>query len=1471
MNKTYRLVWNECSLSWVAAAENVRARGKRASGAVVLAALLGTATAATAQTPPQPAQLPTGGRVVGGQAAIAQSGAVMNITQSSQRAAIDWQTFNVGSQAQVNFLQPGRSSVALNRVLDSNPSQIFGRIQANGQVFLSNPSGIYFAPGASVNVGGLVATTHSISLDNFMAGRYSFERQGATGSVINAGELTSDLGGYIALLAPEVRNQGVIVAQAGSVALGAGEAFELQFDGNNTLAGLRVEPASLRALVDNRSAVLAPGGLVILSARAVNALQGSVVNSGAVSASSLVSKGGRIVLEGDDIALKTGSSLQAAGATGGGEVLVGGDWAGSGGMHQATRVSMEAGASLDVSATRSGDGGKAVLWSDVSKPDSRTEVHGHILARGGPQGGNGGRIETSGHTLDITGVSGDASAARGQGGQWLMDPGNITLAAGSGTDSNCTFSAGACTASGSSTVYESNIEALLNAGTSVTIATGTGSNYNIGLESGLTIDKTAGGDATLSLAAAGRIYALGSTYAITSTSGRLNVVLSSNINGGALGVAVGNISTNGGGLWVGGGALNGSWVPYAGGSAIAVGTSNAGGGGSGGNQNAVDIVGNVDTRAYLGGVAQATGGHILIDAVTSASGTATDIAPISANQSFSTGDGNITFIQSELNYNAGGFGLTLDSTGALTIQPWSNYFYANAASGTPVAVTLSGSTSGGNFTGSGSLAGLTINSVAGLGGLSIGSASSSTNSDVTIASPLSIAGPISVYGGAITANADLSTTGSGSGILLKASGSIATAAGSSSAAPLSFQTSGGDITMWSDADANASGNIFIGQYNRLASDGGKITLGGGSGTTAPTGYAYGTATAQTISTDAHQDGISLRQSTLDSRIYSGSTPLASGGGSITLQGLGYAGNMTKHGGGIWSSLSTIQSGGGAVLLSGVSQRNGGATNGSGGIRYGAYLEGLTIGTNGGSLDVIGTSNNVSDTSVYLANNASVGNVYDAGSGALTLQADSFSFGSGPSQSLQGSGPASIWSRGSTFTTALSTANLSFASTLSSLTIGRTTETASITLGSATSIAGPITIYGGSVAVNANLTSTGAGSAVLLKASGSITQAASVAVTTDGGNVTYWADSDASGAGGIYVSDNASIDTRTSTARDASLVSTATGGGRITLAGGLDDGGTASSITGRTAGDGRPDGYAANLSGLSANSGGVLLGTDAGVGSSSYSSGVTLRSGGGDVFIAGSSSQSVNSNSIGVFAYRGLTLDAGTGGSVAMWGKATGAASWGSMGIDFSNGYYNASSTAATYVLTAGSGSISLNGSAQNGGFNRGVDLSGPATGVTRLAASGSGGVSITGTASGSSPIDVYLGNDALLAASGAIALTGTGSGGLQVAAASTLGADGAAVPASSSAVTLTGNAINLGAATTLTTTGAATLQPFGSDFSSAFTFGSNMVLASTVGGLTIGKAATGANGSSDANVTIASPIGIAGPISVYGGTIVVNA
>ena len=151
--------------------------------------LLGTAlqtgltfTAVMAALPaaaqPAPNARPTGGSVVAGAAAISQTGSNTRIDQSSQRAAINWQSFNVGSQQSVTFSQPSASAVALNRVTGPDPSQIAGRIDANGQIILVNQSGVNFYKGAQVNAAGVMVSAAGITNQNFMAGVMKFDQPG---------------------------------------------------------------------------------------------------------------------------------------------------------------------------------------------------------------------------------------------------------------------------------------------------------------------------------------------------------------------------------------------------------------------------------------------------------------------------------------------------------------------------------------------------------------------------------------------------------------------------------------------------------------------------------------------------------------------------------------------------------------------------------------------------------------------------------------------------------------------------------------------------------------------------------------------------------------------------------------------------------------------------------------------------------------------------------------------------------------------------------------------------------------------------------------------------------------------------------------------------------------------------------------------------------------------------------------------
>ncbi|EHW7943508.1 filamentous hemagglutinin N-terminal domain-containing protein, partial [Salmonella enterica] len=517
--------------------------------------------------------LPTGGQIVGGQGSISTSGNQMTIQQHTQNMVTNWHSFDIGKNNTVQFVQPDSSSVALNRVTGASGSQIMGTLKANGQVFILNPNGVLFGKDARVNVAGLVASTKNINTADFMKGQYTLSGEGNPGAqVINQGGLTTTKGGYIVLAADQVKNSGTITTPSGKTVLAAGKTVTLQLD-NGGLTSVSVDGSVVNALVENRGLISATDGRVFLTAQGKDMLLNTVVNnSGTIEAKGLESRGGEIVLnggdsgvvnqsgqlladshagpggkitvEGQNIHLATNSRTSATGKTGGGEVYVGGGWQGKDShIRNASKVVMDKTATVDVSATGAGNGGTAVLWSD-----DYTNFRGAILAKGGALSGDGGRVETSSHkNLQAFGDV-DASASAGHGGEWLLDPLDVTIVSGD-VNANVTESgnsAGGATPADTDHVFSPSasgaqvsaqkISDQLNNGTSVTVDThGDGDQAgNITFNGNATVKKTAGGDATLTLKADKDITFVDRSWseptdesngAIVSTSGKLNMNL----------------------------------------------------------------------------------------------------------------------------------------------------------------------------------------------------------------------------------------------------------------------------------------------------------------------------------------------------------------------------------------------------------------------------------------------------------------------------------------------------------------------------------------------------------------------------------------------------------------------------------------------------------------------------------------------------------------------------------------------------------------------------------------------------------------------------------------------------------------------------------------------------------------------------------------------------------------------------------
>lgn len=487
--------------------------------------------------------MPEGGVVRSGSGSVTQNGKEMTIRQDSGRLAMDWTGFSVGKDETVRFQQPGKDALALNRVTGNQQSVIDGSLLSNGHVLLVNPNGVVIGKNASIDVGGLVASTAQVK-DNFMKefgnSTGAFRLGGVSdGKIINEGTIQAE-GGLVALHAAKVENSGTISNIGGSAVLAAADTLTLTPDADGKL-NFTVDGKAAEASALNKGAITADGGTIVMTADSASDVMSTVVNnSGTLQARTLrKNEKGQILLEGGD------------------------------------KGQVEVSGTLDASGTEEGQSA-----GNIKVIGEKTIVHDgtNLLARGNV---DGGKIETSGDVLNLgDNLAIDAAGVNGKHGEWLLDPLAVyindddddpTVGLASGTDkkvldksditsdtkvlyndpnkdgSNGANADSACV--GITWIKGSFVNEMLTNGTDVKIqAASTNGAASIILNS--EINPKVGGskkEATFTLEA-NRNIEVHKDIKANSDGGKLNVILNANTNNDGIGAVIidANIETNGG-------------------------------------------------------------------------------------------------------------------------------------------------------------------------------------------------------------------------------------------------------------------------------------------------------------------------------------------------------------------------------------------------------------------------------------------------------------------------------------------------------------------------------------------------------------------------------------------------------------------------------------------------------------------------------------------------------------------------------------------------------------------------------------------------------------------------------------------------------------------------------------------------------------------------------------------------------------
>ncbi|OOW59737.1 hypothetical protein Xlen_08670 [Xanthomonas campestris pv. leeana] len=700
-------------------------------------------------------QLPTGGSIVGGTGTInAASGTTRVVDQTSSRMALTWSAFDIGSAATMTFNQPTTTSVVLNLVQGGNPTQIFGNLTANGQVFLLNSNGVLLGSTANINVGGLVVSTLGTSVSQFMNGNYVFDAGGNTVALVSNSGTINAAAGSATLIGGRVANSGTITATAGNITLAGADAATLTFEsgGFGVLIDKPLQLSLATEAVDNSGTLSAPGGAIQLQARAAQGIFDRLINnSGTIRASSLstgpdgsvsliasgagsfdVAGGGSIDAGTGAITLSTGRGVQQTGIYTAGSL--GGFIGGSATFSGANKIGSLG--NLDV-------GGNLSLTNTVALSQS-----GSLAVTGTSQflqSGSALSLTNGGNTFGgLLSASGNGIAVNAAGN---LSIGTLNL------DSNSALS---LSASGALTLPTT---AINTGSANLTLASGGGLTTRAAL-AGTNVDLTGRGGIALAhdVTATGTLKLTATNAAITQTAGSVAATGTSTINAGTGAITLDGASND----FQGAVALTGGNTRISDSGALTLGAVNSN-----------DLTATSNGALNLG--SGRVGGALLATSNNGAiTQSGTDGLTIVGTSDLTAGTGAITLNNSGNTFgdlvSATGRGISLNAAGTLSIGTLSlgnNSALSLRATGAltlPAAAINTGSanltlSSGGSLTTRAALAGTNVD-LTGTAGMTLGH-------DVTASGTLALTttdSAITQTGGSVTATGT-STVSAGTGVI----------------------------------------------------------------------------------------------------------------------------------------------------------------------------------------------------------------------------------------------------------------------------------------------------------------------------------------------------------------------------------------------------------------------------------------------------------------------------------------------------------------------------------------------------------------------------------------------------------------------------------------------------------------------------------------------------------------------------------